>query len=174
MLALSLLCPRPVEVVVPPGPVIVQAPLVSKSVHVKLSITLGWIFNLLTVMGMLLSGDTPPLMKTSCPELVCFSTKITVRFFSPGCGGCVVVSSPPPCVVDVVGPGVGPGPVPSHPTQMAKIPSNIYTLFFFHPIPFLGPIGPLVVALSVCMYVCMSVTLLNSTLTQLNSDSTQL
>ena len=131
VLALALLRPRPVEVVVPPGPVIVQAPLVSQSVHVMLNITLEWIIrlNLLTVMGMLLSGDTPPLMKTSWPELVCFSTKITVRFFSPGCGGCVVVSSPPPCVVDVVGPGVGPGPVPSHPTQMAKIPSNIYSLF---------------------------------------------
>ena len=76
-------------------------------------------------MGMLLSGDTPPLMNTSWPEFVCFSTKITVRFFSPGCGGdCVVVSSPP-SVVDVVGPGEGPGPVPSHPTQMAKIPSNL-------------------------------------------------
>ena len=36
---------------------------------------------------------------------------------------------------------------------------------------FLGPIGPLVVALSVCLYVCNTIEF-DSTLTQLSSDST--
>ena len=47
---------------------------------------------------------------------------------SPGCGDSVVVVEdvPDPDVVvpGDVGPGVGPGPEPSHPTQMANIPSK--------------------------------------------------
>merc|ERR1712106_882675 len=84
------------------------------------------------VIGMLVEGEMPPLINTSCPEEVCFSTKITVLFFSPGVGASVgvfvgLVGWGPLVVVVVEGPGppVGPGPCPSQPTQMAKIPSEL-------------------------------------------------
>ena len=58
--------------------------------------------------------------------------KMTVLVRSPGLDVVAVVVSDDPCVVDVVGPGVGPGPVPSHPTQIANIPSTINLISYFY------------------------------------------
>lgn len=124
---LTRLSSTPVQHGVPLAPVIVQGPLVWQSpVKYFEGMCLEYNYPCLTLMGTVSPGATPPLMNTSWPLLVCFSTNTTVLFTSPGLEDSVVVEDVPEPDVVVpgdVGPGVGPGPEPSHPTQIANIPS---------------------------------------------------